>query len=152
MGWSSGWSRSKRTSDAVSTTSSQTAKPNGACSKRVCTSCRSGSSKRLHRRRIGCPRSNAEVSARAVGANFRAGGFVLARANLTPTMSEMVELTQTVESERSKVESWRLHVLIEAGYPLPLAERLAHSEADLHTAVDLIHAGCTPETAAEILL
>ena len=35
--------------------------------------------------------------------------------------------------ERSKVESWRLHVLMEAGYPLPLAERLAGSEADLHT-------------------
>jgi hypothetical protein len=67
-------------------------------------------------------------------------------------MSEMVELTQTVESERAKVESWRLHVLIEAGYPLHLAEKLAGSEADLHNAVDLVHAGCTPETAAEILL
>src|SRR6266540_2421602 len=152
MGWSSGWSRSKPTSGAAWTTSSPTAKPNAECSRRVSTSCRSGSSKRLHKHRTGCPRSNGEVSSRAVGANFRAEGFVLARANLTPTMSEMVELAQTVESERSKVESWRLHVLIEAGYPLPLAERLAHSEADLHTAVDLVHAGCTPETAAEILL
>jgi hypothetical protein len=43
-------------------------------------------------------------------------------------------------------------VLIEAGYPLPLAEKVAHSEADLHRAVELIHAGCTFETAAEILL
>jgi hypothetical protein len=67
-------------------------------------------------------------------------------------MSESVGMTQTVQNERSKVESWRLHVLIEAGYPLPLAERLAGSEADLHVAVDLVHAGCTPETAAEILL
>jgi hypothetical protein len=67
-------------------------------------------------------------------------------------MSESVGMTQTVENERSKVESWRLHVLIEAGYPLPLAERLAGSEADLHVAVDLVLAGCTPETAAEILL
>jgi hypothetical protein len=67
-------------------------------------------------------------------------------------MSEMAEMTQTIETERSKVESWRLHVLIEAGYPLPLAEKLAHSEADLHHAVDLLHAGCTAETAAEILL
>ena len=35
--------------------------------------------------------------------------------------------TQTIEpqGERAKVESWRLHVLIEAGYPLPLAERIA---------------------------
>ena len=67
-------------------------------------------------------------------------------------MSDLIAVTGTVETERSKVESWRLHVLIEAGYPLPLAERLAGSEADLHTAVDLVSAGCTPETAAEILL
>ena len=55
-------------------------------------------------------------------------------------------------SERSKVESWRLHVLIEAGYPLPLAERLAASEADLHRAVELVAQGCAHRTAAEILL
>ena len=64
-------------------------------------------------------------------------------------------MPQTIEqplSEREKVESWRLHVLIEAGYPLPLAEKLAHSEADLHQAVELIHAGCTFQTAAEILI
>ena len=67
-------------------------------------------------------------------------------------MSDLIEVTEAVQNERSKVESWRLHVLIEAGYPLPLAERLAGSEADLHTAVDLVSAGCTPETAAEILL
>lgn len=67
-------------------------------------------------------------------------------------MSELVEMTQTIENERAKVEGWRLHVLIEAGYPLPLAEKLAGSEADLHVAVDLVGAGCTPETATEILL
>ena len=64
-------------------------------------------------------------------------------------------MTQTVEhslTEREKVESWRLHVLIEAGYPLPLAEKLAASEADLHVCVDLVRQGCTPVTAAEILL
>ena len=55
--------------------------------------------------------------------------------------------------ERERVESWRLHVLIEAGYPLPLAERLAGSEADLHEAVDLIaRRGCAPDLAASILL
>ena len=42
------------------------------------------------------------------------------------------------ENERDKVESWRLHVLMEAGYPLPLAEKLAASEADLHHAVELV--------------
>ena len=54
--------------------------------------------------------------------------------------------------ERAKVESWRLHVLIEAGYPLPLAEKLADSEADLHRAVELVASGCRHETAARILL
>jgi hypothetical protein len=66
-------------------------------------------------------------------------------------MAEMTELAER-ESERSKVESWRLHVLLDAGYPLPLAERIAHSEADLHRAVELVLAGCRHETAAEILL
>ena len=61
-------------------------------------------------------------------------------------------LEETLFDERSKVESWRLHILIEAGYPLPLAERLAASEADLHTCVDLVRQGCNPITAAEILL
>jgi hypothetical protein len=56
------------------------------------------------------------------------------------------------ETERSKVESWRLHVLIQAGYPLPLAEKLAASEADLHRAVDLVCSGCNHEVAAAILL
>ena len=55
-------------------------------------------------------------------------------------------------NERSKVESWRLHVLMEAGYPLPVAERLAASEADLHLAVELVDNGCAHATAAEILL
>jgi hypothetical protein len=67
-------------------------------------------------------------------------------------MPELIQLTPSGENERSKVESWRLHVLIEAGYPLPLAERLAGSEADLHLAVDLVTAGCRAEIAAEILL
>lgn len=62
--------------------------------------------------------------------------------------------TETAErqSERAKVESWRLHVLMEAGYPLPLAERIAASECDLHHAVQMLEQGCEPATAAEILL
>jgi hypothetical protein len=68
-------------------------------------------------------------------------------------MSDTMETIETAENERSKVESWRLHVLMEAGYPLPLAERLAGNEAvDLHRAVEMIASGCTPETATEILL
>jgi hypothetical protein len=67
-------------------------------------------------------------------------------------MSETTEIIDPEGGERSKVEGWRLHVLMEAGYPLPLAERIAGSEADLHRAVDMLRSGCTPETAAEILL
>lgn len=63
----------------------------------------------------------------------------------------MTEIAE-IQTERGKVESWRLHVLIEAGYPLSLAERLAASEADLHLAVELVGSGCEHETAAEILL
>jgi hypothetical protein len=67
-------------------------------------------------------------------------------------MSETTETAEPESNERSKVESWRLHVLIEAGYPLPLAERLAGSDADLHRAVELVSQGCEHRTAAEILL
>lgn len=67
-------------------------------------------------------------------------------------MAEKAEILETDGNERAKVEGWRLHVLMEAGYPLPLAERIAGSEADLHRAVELIRRGCAPETAAEILL
>jgi hypothetical protein len=71
-------------------------------------------------------------------------------------MSEITEMAQAIETdndhERAKVQSWRLHVLIEAGYPLPLAEKLADSDADLHGAVELVASGCAHETAARILL
>jgi hypothetical protein len=64
----------------------------------------------------------------------------------------MTQIVETDQTERAKVQSWRLHVLIEAGYPLSLAEKLAGSEADLHRAVELVGTGCTHETAARILL
>ena len=64
----------------------------------------------------------------------------------------MTEIAEPETSERSKVESWRLHVLIEAGYPLSVAERLAASEADRPLAVELVGNGCEHATAAEILL
>ena len=68
------------------------------------------------------------------------------------TVGETTEIMEPNGGERSKVESWRLHVLMEAGYPLPLAERVAGSDADLHRAVELVNQGCAPETAAEILI
>lgn len=56
-------------------------------------------------------------------------------------------------TEREKVEAWRLHILIETGYPTATAERLAAAvDVDLHQAVELVKLGCTAELAAEILL
>ena len=67
-------------------------------------------------------------------------------------MAETTEAPLWNENEPAKVESWRLHILLGAGYPVPLAERIAGSEVDLHDAVQLISRGCDPVTAAEILL
>ena len=62
-------------------------------------------------------------------------------------------IVETERDERAKVESWRLHVLMDAGYPLALAERIAQSDADLHEAVEIVtRRGCSPEVAAQILL
>ena len=75
--------------------------------------------------------------------------------SITTKASAMAETTETPlwnENESAKVESWRLHTLLEAGYPVPLAERIAGSEVDLHHAVELLRRGCEPTVAAEILL
>jgi len=63
-------------------------------------------------------------------------------------MTEIAEY----QSEREKIAGWRLHVLVEAGYPVHLAERVAHSEVDLHRAVELVKRGCDATVATEILL
>ncbi len=74
---------------------------------------------------------------------------------MTANLTRMAEITETPlwhENEPAKVEGWRLHILLEAGYPVHLAERLAGSEVDLHDAVELVTRGCDATTAAEILL
>lgn len=65
---------------------------------------------------------------------------------------EMTEIVEYDQSDRDKVASWRLHQLMEAGYPVHLAERLAQSNVDLHRAVALLRQGCDARVAAEILL
>ena len=67
-------------------------------------------------------------------------------------MAETTEAPLWNENEPARVESWRLHVLLEAGYPVHLAERIAVSEVDLHVAVELLTRGCDASVAAEILL
>jgi hypothetical protein len=67
-------------------------------------------------------------------------------------MEEMQTL-EPLQDERAKVQGWRLHVLVEAGYPIDLAERIAaDGDVDLHDAVELLESGCSPDTAARILL
>ena len=51
----------------------------------------------------------------------------------------------------AQVEAWRLHVLLKAGYPLRVSERIAKCPADLHQAVEMLDRGCTPHVAARIL-
>ena len=74
---------------------------------------------------------------------------------MTTNPTRMAETTETPiwnETEPAKVESWRLHILLEAGYPVHLAERIAVAEVDLHDACELVAQGCDPTVAAEILL
>lgn len=64
------------------------------------------------------------------------------------------------DTETHRIVSWRLKTLIDAGYPVLIAERLACSNlVDLHQAVELVHPPansgrrpCPPELAADILL
>jgi hypothetical protein len=51
-----------------------------------------------------------------------------------------------------EVETWRLTVLLDAGYPPDLADLLAESKVDLHVAVELLERGCPAPLAARILL
>jgi hypothetical protein len=64
----------------------------------------------------------------------------------------MAQTTEIPQSEHEKVVEWRLHVLIEAGYPAEIAKQVATSDADLHHAVELVTNGCSHQTAADILL
>jgi hypothetical protein len=53
---------------------------------------------------------------------------------------------------RSDVEAWRLHRLVDAAFPLPLAVELATTPGiDLHALLALVDRGCPPELAARIL-
>ena len=64
------------------------------------------------------------------------------------------ELTGEIQpqGEANAVATWRLEVLLDAGYELDLAERIAASDADLHLAAALVGEGCPHRLAAEILL
>jgi hypothetical protein len=60
---------------------------------------------------------------------------------------------QIVETEAERVERWRVEALEKVGYDPESAMQLAaRPDVDLHQAVELVEAGCTPELALRILL
>jgi hypothetical protein len=50
------------------------------------------------------------------------------------------------------VFAWRLEQLLAAGCSYAVAVDLAQSEADLHTMLAMLAAGCTPRQLAKIML
>ena len=59
----------------------------------------------------------------------------------------------TQESESERVVRWRAEALARAGYEPDAARELAaRLDIDLHHAIALLERGCSPETAARILL
>ena len=57
------------------------------------------------------------------------------------------------ETETERVERWRAEALEKVGYDLMSALQLAaRPDVDLHRAVELAEAGCSPELALRILL
>jgi hypothetical protein len=56
------------------------------------------------------------------------------------------------ETEEGQVVAWRRRQLTGAGFPLPLAARLADdAQYDLHALIELTERGCAPELAVRIL-
>lgn len=51
----------------------------------------------------------------------------------------------------SEVVQWRRRRLLEHGFPLALAGRLARQAVDLHALLELVDRGCPPDLAARIL-
>jgi hypothetical protein len=59
----------------------------------------------------------------------------------------------TIPTESERVEAWRLHVLVEHGYTVAIAEQLAvASHVDLHQAVELVAAGCPPALSTRTMI
>jgi hypothetical protein len=64
-----------------------------------------------------------------------------------------IELHVETETERQRVERWRIEELKRAGYDSSSALMLAASpEVDLHRAIDLLGRGCPIDLAVKILL
>ena len=58
----------------------------------------------------------------------------------------------TSERSAQEVVRWRRERLVESGFTLPLAARLAeNARYDLHALIELVERGCPPELAVRIL-
>ena len=58
----------------------------------------------------------------------------------------------TYEGTHQGLVRWRRQQLVDSGFPLPVAARLANdSRYDLHALIDLVERGCAPALAARIL-
>jgi hypothetical protein len=56
------------------------------------------------------------------------------------------------EGTRQGLVRWRREQLVDSGFPLPLAARLAKaSRYDLHALIELVERGCPPALAVQIL-
>jgi hypothetical protein len=63
-----------------------------------------------------------------------------------------MRVTHREETEGAKILAWRRARLVDAGFPLPLAARLAGDPRyDLHALIELTERGCAPELAVRIL-
>jgi hypothetical protein len=60
--------------------------------------------------------------------------------------------TPTITEPVREVAGWRRQQLARAGFPLPLAARVAKDgRYDLHALIELAEQGCPPELAVRIL-
>jgi ABC-type phosphate/phosphonate transport system substrate-binding protein len=68
-------------------------------------------------------------------------------------MDEMTAADTEVLDETELVEAWRAEQLELAGYGAAAAAELAaRQDVDLHSAVEMLSRGCSPELALKILL
>jgi hypothetical protein len=63
-----------------------------------------------------------------------------------------MSISTTSERSSEELVGWRRERLAEAGFPLPLAARVAEDlQYDLHALIELVERGCPPALALRIL-
>jgi hypothetical protein len=63
-----------------------------------------------------------------------------------------MQTTTANTTTTDEVVRWRREQLVESGFPLPLAARLARDPRyDLHALIELAERGCDPDLAVRIL-